>query len=72
MYADEGISGCSTDKREAFKAMVQDALDGKIDLILANIKTRYLIQRKFFKKLCITIDNYTCENYNVFIVDSYS
>ena len=44
VYADEGLSGCSTNKREAFKAMVQDALDGKIQLILTNIKTRYLIQ----------------------------
>ena len=44
VYADEGISGCNTKKREAFKAMVQDALDGKIELIIANIKTPYLIQ----------------------------
>ena len=35
VYADEGISGCNTKKRDAFKTMVKDALDGKIDLILA-------------------------------------
>ena len=41
VYADEGISGCNTKKREAFKAMVQDALDGKIDLILAKSLSRF-------------------------------
>ena len=44
LYSDEGISGCNTKKREGFRSMVQDALDGKIELIIANIKTRYLIQ----------------------------
>ena len=41
VYADEGISGCSTAKREAFKAMVQDALDGKIQLILTKSVSRF-------------------------------
>lgn len=31
IYADEGISGISTKKREAFNRMVNDAMDGKID-----------------------------------------
>ena len=34
IYADEGISGTSLQHREAFKQMVQDCEDGKIDLIL--------------------------------------
>lgn len=40
LYADEGISGTNTKKREGFKRMVADALDGKIEIKLA-----YLIQR---------------------------
>jgi hypothetical protein len=35
-YADEGISGTSTKKREQFNAMVDDALAGKLDLIITN------------------------------------
>ncbi len=41
VYADEGISGCNTKKREGFRSMVQDALDGKIDLILAKSLSRF-------------------------------
>ena len=41
VYADEGISGCNTKKRKAFKTMVKDALDGKIDLILAKSLSRF-------------------------------
>ena len=33
-YIDEGLSGISTKKRENFNRMIQDALDGKIDLIV--------------------------------------
>ena len=47
VYADEGLSGCNTKKRESFKAMVQDALNGKIQLIVTNIKLPYLIQSNF-------------------------
>ena len=32
IFADEGLSGTSTKKREQFNDMVQDALAGKIDL----------------------------------------
>ena len=31
VYADKGITGTSTKKRERFNDMVQDALDGKIE-----------------------------------------
>ncbi|MGF7146279.1 putative site-specific integrase-resolvase [Anaerotaenia torta] len=34
MYSDEGISATSTARREGFKQMVEDALEGKIDLII--------------------------------------
>ena len=32
VYTDDGLSGCSTKRREGFKEMVADALAGKIDL----------------------------------------
>ena len=44
VYTDEGISGTSTAHREGFKAMIADALAGKIDLIVTNIKPPHLIQ----------------------------
>ena len=41
VYADEGISGTNTKKRHAFQAMIKDALDGKIDLILTKSVSRF-------------------------------
>lgn len=41
VYADEGLSGCNTKKRESFKAMVQDALNGKIQLIVTKSVSRF-------------------------------
>ena len=41
MYADEGISGTSTKKRAGFTRMINDALDGKIDLIIAKSLSRF-------------------------------
>ena len=41
VYADAGITGCNTAKREAFKAMVADALSGKIDLIITKSVSRF-------------------------------
>lgn len=41
VYADEGISGTSTKHRKGFKEMIQDALDGKIDLILTKSVSRF-------------------------------
>lgn len=41
VYADEGISGCNTKKREGFKKMVEDALLGKIDLIITKSVSRF-------------------------------
>lgn len=41
LYADEGVSGTNTKKREGFNRMVSDALDGKIDLILTKSISRF-------------------------------
>lgn len=41
VYTDEGISGTSTKRREGFKRMIADALDGKIDLILTKSVSRF-------------------------------
>lgn len=41
VYADDGISATNTAKREAFNRMIQDARDGKIDLILTKSISRF-------------------------------
>ncbi|MEE0982353.1 MAG: recombinase family protein, partial [Acutalibacteraceae bacterium] len=41
VYADEGITGTSTKKREGFNRMIEDALAGKIDLILTKSVSRF-------------------------------
>ena len=41
VYADEGISGTSTKRRDGFNRMVADALDGKIDLIITKSVSRF-------------------------------
>ncbi len=41
IYADEGITGTQTTKREQFNQMMSDALNGKIDLILAKSISRF-------------------------------
>jgi len=41
VYTDEGISATTTKKREGFKRMVQDALNGKIDLIVTKSVSRF-------------------------------
>ena len=41
VYADEGITGTSTKKRDGFNSMIQDALAGKIDLILTKSVSRF-------------------------------
>ena len=41
VYTDEGISATSTSKRDGFRQMVQDALDGKIDLIITKSVSRF-------------------------------
>ena len=41
IYTDEGISATNTKRREGFNRMVQDALDGKIDLIVTKSVSRF-------------------------------
>jgi DNA invertase Pin-like site-specific DNA recombinase len=41
VYADEGITGTSTLRRKQFNRMVEDALSGKIDLILTKSISRF-------------------------------
>lgn len=41
MYSDEGISGTSTKRRDGFRRMVEDALLGKIDLIITKSVSRF-------------------------------
>jgi len=41
IYADDGKSATNTKKRADFKAMIQDALDGKIDMILTKSVSRF-------------------------------
>jgi len=41
VYADEGISGTSTKKREQFNKMIDDCKDGKIDMIITKSISRF-------------------------------
>jgi len=41
VYADEGISGTQVNNRAEFKKMIDDALNGKIDIILAKSISRF-------------------------------
>lgn len=41
VYSDEGITGTSTKKRTGFNEMIQDALDGKIDIIITKSISRF-------------------------------
>ena len=41
VYTDEGISGLNTKRREGFNSMIQDAMDGKIDLIVTKSVSRF-------------------------------
>ena len=41
IYSDEGVTGTSTKKREGFTRMVDDALAGKIDLIITKSVSRF-------------------------------
>ena len=41
VYTDEGISGTNTKRREGFKKMIDDAIAGKIDLIVTKSVSRF-------------------------------
>ena len=39
VYADKAITGTKIDKRDEFQRIIQDCMDGKIDMIIATIST---------------------------------
>lgn len=41
IYSDEGISGTNTQHRKGFKEMVEDAVNGKFDLLLTKSISRF-------------------------------
>lgn len=41
IYADEGITGTKTDKREQFLKMIDDCLDGLIDIVITKSESRF-------------------------------
>ncbi|GAB6180363.1 recombinase family protein [Desulfotomaculum defluvii] len=41
IYADEGISGTSTKNRDEFKRMIEDCMEGKIDIIITKSISRF-------------------------------
>ena len=51
VYTDEGISGTSIARRDGFQEMMNDALSGKIDLILTKSVSRFARN---------TVDSLTC------------
>src|SRR5690625_6849475 len=48
IYADDGISGTNTKKREQFNKMIEDSMNGKIDMII----TKSIYQMKFLVYSC--------------------
>lgn len=41
IYSDEAITGTTSGKREGFQQMIQDCMDGKIDMILTKSISRF-------------------------------
>ena len=41
IYADEGITGTNTKKREQFKRMISDCESGKIDMVITKSISRF-------------------------------
>ena len=41
IYADDGISGMNAKKRDEFKRMIQDCMEGKIDLVITKSISRF-------------------------------
>ena len=42
IYADDGITGTNTKKREKFNCMIQDCMDGNIDIIITKSISRFV------------------------------
>src|SRR5699024_10490709 len=41
IYADDGISGTNTKKREQFNKMIEDSMNGKVDMIITKSISRF-------------------------------
>ncbi len=41
VYADKAITGTKVDKREDFQRLIQDCMDGKIDMVIAKSLPRF-------------------------------
>ena len=41
IYADKAITGTKVDKRDEFQRLIQDCMDGKIDMIIAKSLPRF-------------------------------
>ena len=41
VYADKAITGTKVDKREDFQRLIQDCMDGKIDMVIAKSLSRF-------------------------------
>src|SRR5699024_7265584 len=41
IYADDGISGTNTKKREQFNKMIEDCMNGKVDMIITKSISRF-------------------------------
>ena len=74
VYADEGLSGTSTKKREQFNLMIADCKAGKIDMIITKSISRFarntldcLSFVRLLKDLCIGV---VFEKENIFTLDS--
>ena len=57
VYSDRGLSGTDAKKRPAFQKMVQDAVDGKIDLILAKSVSRFSRSLRDFIKYVLLLNS---------------
>lgn len=75
IYADEGISGTSVEKREDFKRMIEDAKDKRFDLVLTKEIARFarntkdsLEYTRKLKKMGIGVF-FTIDNINTFDSD---
>lgn len=76
VYADEGISGTNTKRRASFNRMIEDALDGKINLIITKSISRFarntLDTIKFVRKLKDKGVEVFFEKENLWTLDSKS
>ncbi len=74
VYTDEGISATNTKKRDGFNTMIQDALDGKIDLIVTKSVSRFARNTVDSLTTVRKLKEVGCEVYfekeNIFTLDS--